>query len=81
VSLPVKTAKSAAVLDKWFLRMNATQAKDFLVQQTTEQAALEHASLSNIEKRRMYFAESDPSLCDDPFEVNDGFEAQYDTAE
>jgi hypothetical protein len=30
VSLPVKTATSAAVLDTWFLRMNATQAKEFL---------------------------------------------------
>jgi hypothetical protein len=39
--------------------MNTKQAKDFLVQQTSEQAALENASLSDFEKRMMYFTESD----------------------
>ena len=61
--------------------LNTRQAKDFLVQQTTEQAGLENVSLSDIEKKMMYFTESDTASCDDPLELNDEFEAQYDTAE
>lgn len=61
--------------------MNTKQAKDFLVQQTAEQAALESLSLSDIEKRMMYFTESDPSSCADPFELNDEFEEHCDTPE
>jgi hypothetical protein len=61
--------------------MNSKQAKDFLVQQAAEQAALENLPLSDLEKRMMYFTESDPSSCNKPLELNDEFEAQYDTAE
>jgi hypothetical protein len=61
--------------------MNTKQAKEFLVQQTAEQAALDNVPLSDIEKRMMYFTESDSTSCDNPLEVNDEFEAQYDTAE
>jgi hypothetical protein len=61
--------------------MNTKQAKEFLVQQTAEQAALDNVPLSDIEKRMMYFTESDNASCDNPLEVNDEFEAQYDTAE
>ena len=61
--------------------MNSRQAKDYLVQQVTEQANLEGLPLSDLEKRMMYFTESDPSSCDDPFALNDEFEAQYDTDE
>jgi hypothetical protein len=61
--------------------MNSKQAKDFLVQQASEQAALENLPLSDLEKRMMYFTESDPSSCDKPLELNDEFEAQYDTAQ
>jgi hypothetical protein len=60
--------------------MNTKQAKDFLAQQTAEQAALDNVSLSVIEKRMMYFTESDSTSCDNPLKVNDEFEAQYDTA-
>lgn len=60
--------------------MKAKQAKDFLVQQTTEQAALDGLSLSDLEKRMMYFTESDAS-CENPLELNEEFEAQYDTSE
>lgn len=59
--------------------MNAKEAKDFLVQQTAEQAALENVPLSDLEKRMMYFVENDPASCSDPLELNDEFEAQYDT--
>jgi hypothetical protein len=61
--------------------MNTKQAKDFLVQQAVEQAALEDVPLSDIEKRMMYFVENDATSCGDPLELNDEFEAQCDTAE
>ena len=43
--------------------MNTKQAKDFLVEQATKQAALENLPLSDIEKKMMYFTESDPASC------------------
>ncbi len=61
--------------------MNAKEAKDFLVQQTAEQAALEHVSLSELEKRMMYFVENDGASCPNPLELNDEFEAKYDATE
>jgi uncharacterized membrane protein YidH (DUF202 family) len=61
--------------------MKTKQAKDFLVQQTTEQATRENIPLSDIEKRMMYFTESDATSCDNPLELNDEFEAQYNTPE
>src|ERR1700684_385777 len=61
--------------------MNPRQAKDFLVQQAVEEAASEGLPLSVVEKRMMYFTESDPSSCENPLALNDEFEAQYDTAE
>jgi len=61
--------------------MKTKQAKDFLVQQTAEQATRENIPLSDTEKRIMYFTESDASSCDNPVELNDEFEAQYNTPE
>jgi|SRR5579872_7276521 len=61
--------------------MNAKEAKDFLVQQTAEQAVLENVPLSDLEKRMMYFVENDPLSCSNPLELNSEFEAQYDTRE
>jgi hypothetical protein len=61
--------------------MNTKQAKDFLVQQTAEQAALDGVALSEVEKKMMYFTESDPVSCEYPYEINDEFEAQCETAE
>jgi hypothetical protein len=49
------------------------------VQQTAEQAVLEGVSLSDLEKRMMYFTESDSTSCADPIQLNEEFEAQYDT--
>lgn len=60
--------------------MNTKQAKDFLVEQTAEQAALEDIPLSNIEKRMMYSTENDSTSCDNPIVLNEEFEAQHDTA-
>ena len=61
--------------------MNTKQAKDFLLQQTVEQAVLENVPLADVEKRMMYFTESDASSCENPIELNDEFEAQYETKE
>jgi len=60
--------------------MRAREAKDFLVAQTAEQAALEGVSLSDLEKRMMYFTESG-YVPEDPIKLNDEFEAEYDTPE
>jgi hypothetical protein len=61
--------------------MNAKEAKDFLADQAAQQAALDHIPISDLEKRMMYFTESDPASCADPVRLNDEFEEKYDTAE
>jgi hypothetical protein len=58
--------------------LNAKEAKDFLVEQTAHQAALQGIALSELEKRMMYFTEQDDS-CENPIQLNEEFEAQYDT--
>jgi len=58
--------------------MQVREAKDFLVAQTAEQAALEGVPLSDLEKRMMYFTES-PDAVEDPIKLNEKFEAQYDS--
>src|SRR5215472_2831572 len=60
--------------------MRVLEAKDFLVQQTAEQAALENVPLSDLEKRMMYFTETG-ECPEDPIALNEAFEAQYDTDE
>ena len=60
--------------------MNSEQAKDFLVQHAKEQVQLDGISFSELEARMMYFTESDDS-CENPLELNEEFEAKYDTAE
>ena len=58
--------------------MHVREAKDFLVQQTAEQAALDNEPLSDLEKRMMYFTET--GHCpEDPVSLNNAFEAEYDT--
>ena len=61
-------------------RMRVREAKDFLVQQTAEQAQLEGVPLSELEKRMMYFTESG-YVPEDPIALNEEFEAKYDTQE
>ena len=58
---------------------SAREYSDFLVQKTTEQAQLEGVPFSDLEKRMMYFTESDASSCDDPLALNEEFETQYET--
>lgn len=60
--------------------MRVNEAKDFLVQQTAEQAQRERVPLSDLEKRMMYFTESKDAV-ENPIALNEEFEAQYDTAE
>lgn len=60
--------------------MNSKEAKDFLVQQTAQQAEIEGIPLSDLEKRMMYFTEWDDS-CENPIQLNEEFEAECDTAE
>jgi len=59
--------------------MRALEAKNFLVEQTAEQAALENVPLSDLEKRMMYFTETG-ECPEDPIALNDAFEAEYDTS-
>jgi hypothetical protein len=60
--------------------MRIREAKDFLVAQTTEQAALENVPLSDLEKRMMYFTESG-YVPEDPIKLNEEFEAECDSDE
>jgi hypothetical protein len=60
--------------------MTAQEAKDFLVGQAAQQASLDGVSLSDIEKRMMYFTAS-AEATEDPVALNNAFEAQYNTAE
>lgn len=61
--------------------MNTKQAKDFLVAQAFEEAARDGVPLSDVEKRMLYFTESDATSCENPIELNDEFEAEYQTKE
>jgi hypothetical protein len=58
--------------------MRVCEAKDFLVQQTAEQAVLENVPLSGLEKRMMYFTETG-ECPEGPIALNGAFEAEYDT--
>lgn len=60
--------------------MRVGEAKDFLVQQTAEQAQRDGVPLSELEKRMMYFTESEDAV-ENPIQLNEEFEAQYDTVE
>jgi hypothetical protein len=60
--------------------MRVREAKDLLVQQAAEQAAIENVPLSDLEKRMMYFTESADAV-EDPIKLNEEFDAEYDNAE
>jgi hypothetical protein len=60
--------------------MNVREAKDFLVDQAAQQAAIDGVPLSDLEKRTMYFTEWDDSG-GDPIALNEEFEAQYNAEE
>jgi hypothetical protein len=56
------------------------EAKDFLVQQTAKQALLDGIPLSDLEKRMMYFTESEDAV-EDPIALNAEFDSQFDAPE
>lgn len=58
--------------------MRIHDAKDFLVQQTAEQAVLENFPLCDLEKRTMYFTESG-DCPKDPLALHEAFEREYET--
>jgi hypothetical protein len=60
--------------------MQAREAKDFLVQQTVRQAEIEGVSLSDLERRMMYFTES-TDASEDPAQLNQEFEAEFHSDE
>jgi hypothetical protein len=60
--------------------VNSREAKDFLVQQATDQAQRDGVSLCELEKRMMYFTEGEDAV-ENPAELNEEFEARYKTPE
>ena len=60
--------------------MRVREAKDFLVQEISAEAQAEGTPLSDLERRMLYFTESDDAI-EDPVALNEQFTAQYDTGE
>ncbi|MGH9493507.1 MAG: hypothetical protein ACRD3B_00815 [Candidatus Sulfotelmatobacter sp.] len=60
--------------------MNAAAAKQFLISRVIEEAESEHVSLSEVEKKMLYFTEVHPRL-PDILEVHAEFERDYDADE
>ena len=60
--------------------MEPVAAKQFLISRVVEEAGIEQVSLSEVEKKMLYFTEVHPSL-PDIYEVNAEFERVYDSDE
>jgi hypothetical protein len=60
--------------------MDSTAAKQFLISKVLEESDHEHVSLSDVERKMLYFTEVGPSL-PDIYEVNAEFERTYDSNE
>ena len=60
--------------------MDSAAAKQFLISRVIEEAEFQHVSLSEVEKKMLYFTEVHPSL-PDIHEVNAEFERDYDSDE
>jgi hypothetical protein len=60
--------------------MDASEAKDFLVNQVVQQAVLENVPLSDLEKQMMYFTES-PEAMQDPAASSNQSETHHNTSE
>jgi hypothetical protein len=60
--------------------MRVREAKDFLVTQAAEQAALEGVPLSDLEKRMIYFTGSAGAV-EDPSKLYEEFKAHYNSEE
>ena len=59
-------------------RQCAQEAKEYLIAQIVEEAQRENVELSELERKMLYFTESQETL-PDILEVNDQFEQEYDT--
>ena len=60
--------------------MEPTAAKQFLISRVIEEAGVEQVSLSEVERKMLYFTEAHPSP-PDIYEVNAEFERDYDSDE
>jgi hypothetical protein len=60
-------------------RVRAQRAKEFLISQVVEQAQRENVPLSEVERKTLYFTETQETL-PDIYEVNAQFDAEYDDA-
>jgi hypothetical protein len=60
--------------------MDPGAAKQFLIAKVIEESQIEHVSLSETEKKMLYFTEVGPSL-PDIYEVNAEFERSYNADE
>lgn len=60
--------------------MDTAAAKQFFISRVIEEAGVEQVSLSEVEKKMLYFTEVHPSL-PDIYEVNAQFERDYDSDE
>lgn len=61
-------------------RRRAQEAKEYLIAQIVEEAQRENVELSEIERKMLYFTESEETL-PDIYAVNDQFEQEYDDVE
>jgi len=61
-------------------RVRAQQAKDFLISQIVGEAERENVPLSEVERKMLYFTETEETL-PDIYEVNAHFESEYDDSE
>ena len=59
-------------------RLRAQQAKEFLISQVVEQAQMDNVPLSDVERKMLYFTETEETPPDMP-DVNDEFEREYDS--
>jgi hypothetical protein len=60
--------------------MKVREAKDLLVQQIADEAQAQGKPLSDLERRMLYFTESNDAI-EDPAALSAEFAAQYDSAE
>jgi hypothetical protein len=58
-------------------RLHAQQAKEFLISQVVEEAQKENVPLSEVERKMLFFTETQETL-PDMLDVNEQFEREYD---
>jgi hypothetical protein len=61
-------------------RVRAQRAKEFIISQIVEEAERENVPLSEVERKMLYFTETEETL-PDIYEVNTQFDGEYDGAE